>query len=98
MLVAHFPNHCLAHKSWPNTTCIVFCPRRLVIEFSLPILQWPGLAQVFWADGSPARFTHLGAFISARKEMTKFQGAALASEYLQAGFVRLEKPLVTEPF
>ena len=34
MLVAHFPNHCLAHKSWPNTTCIVFCPRRLVIEFS----------------------------------------------------------------
>jgi len=54
------------------------------------------LAQVFW-DGSP-RFTHLGAFISARKEMTKFQGAALASEYLQAGFVRLEKPWVTEPF
>jgi hypothetical protein len=66
---------------------------------SLPILpKWPGLAQVFWADGSPARFTHLGAFISARKEMTKFQGAALASEYLQSGFVRLEKPWVTEPF
>ena len=118
MLMAHFPNHCLAHKSWPNTqvtrvqnalsipsqrlpNCIVFCPSpKIGIEFSFTPhpAQGPAWHRSFGQDGSPARFTHLGAFISTRKEMTKFQGAALASEYLQSGFVRLEKPLVTEPF
>ena len=44
MLVAHFPNHCLAHKSWPNTKVTIVGSCRVQNGLSIPEDWWSNLA------------------------------------------------------